>query len=376
MSEPMQVGIVGAGAVAFATAAFLEQAGHRPKLWSLSGSRTADLAKGSPLIATDAIEGSFRPAVATSARDVVEGADIVFLALPANGHRTAMDAIAPYLAEGQTVVISSHASFGALYLSKLLAARDVEVPIVAWGTTLTGGRQIGQCEVKVSTVRKQIDIATLPANLSAHGYSVCETLAGERFVDRGGILAVALSNLNPQNHLGIALCNLTRMERGESWSQGQNVTPAVGRLLEALDRERLAIAAALDLKVRSIFEHFHLSFHVPIASISEMNQQMHDEGRGGSGPSTAESRYVLEDVPFGLVVTEVLGQLAGRPTVLHTSGIEIFSALYGIDFRARNDLLKSLSIDRMSLDELDGLCRSGYQGTASRHSTAKENAHD
>jgi hypothetical protein len=44
--------------------------------------------------------------------------------------------------------------------------------------------------------------------------------------------------------MGIALGNMSRMERGEAWSQGQNVTPKIGRLLEELDRERLAIAAA------------------------------------------------------------------------------------------------------------------------------------
>ncbi|MEO1019593.1 MAG: NAD/NADP octopine/nopaline dehydrogenase family protein, partial [Pseudomonadota bacterium] len=315
MREPLRVGIVGAGAVAFAVAAFLEQAGHRPKLWSPSGNRTERMAAGDPLIATGALEGRFAPAVAKSAQALVEGADVVLLALPANGHKTTMDAIAPFLVDSQAVIISSQASFGALYLSKLLVQRGIEIPIVAWGTTLTGGRQTSDCEVMVSTVRKQVDIATVPERLSVQGLSLCENLAGQCFVDRGGLMAIALSNLNPQNHLGIALCNLTRMERGENWSQGQNVTPAVGRLLEALDKERLAIAAALNLKVRSIFEHFHLSFHVPVASVSDMNQKMHEEGRGGSGPPTAESRYVLEDVPFGLVVTEVLGQLAGRPTI-------------------------------------------------------------
>ena len=55
-------------------------------------------------------------------------------------------------------------------------------------------------------------------------------------MERDGLLAIALSNLNPQNHMGIALGNMTRMERGEVWSQGQNVTPKVGRLLEALDQ--------------------------------------------------------------------------------------------------------------------------------------------
>ena len=109
-----------------------------------------------------------------------------------------------------------------------------------------------------TTVRKKVDIATVPHSRSAEGLALCEKLFGDRFVDRGNLMAIAVSNLNPQNHMGIALCNLTRMERGETWSQGQNVTPKVGRLLEELDQERLAIAAALGLDVRTIFQHFHL----------------------------------------------------------------------------------------------------------------------
>ena len=39
------------------------------------------------------------------------------------------------------------------------------------------------------------------------------------FRPREGLLAISLSNLNPQNHLGIALGNISRMEKGETWYQ-------------------------------------------------------------------------------------------------------------------------------------------------------------
>jgi len=282
------------------------------------------------------------------------------IALPAYGHKRVFDRIAPFATAAQTVIISSHASFGALYLSRLLAARGIVVPIVAWSTTLVSGRQESPVAVRVNTVRKSIDLATVPAARSADGLAVCRTLFGDRFVDRGSLLAIALSNLNPQNHMGIALGNMSRMERGEAWSQGQNVTPKIGRLLEELDSERLAIAAALGLETRTIFQHFNLSFHVPIGSISQMNQEMHAAGNGGTGPATADSRYVTEDVPFGLVMTARIGRLAGRPAELHEAGVRIFSAMYGRDFAAENDLLAALALDSMSLAELQKLCRDGY----------------
>jgi opine dehydrogenase len=130
-------------------------------------------------------------------------------------------------------------------------------------------------------------------------------------------------------------------------------------LLEALDQERLAIAKVLGLKVRTIFEHFHLSFHVPVGSISEMNQQMHAQGNGGTGPATADSRYVTEDVPYGLGLTVRLGEMAGRPAVLHEAGVRIFSAMYGRDFMAENELLNALDLSRFTLDDLKQAARTG-----------------
>lgn len=356
----MRVGIVGAGSIAFGTAAFLEQQGHKATLWSPSGERTRALAAGEALVSRGAVEGVFHPGVAIDAETLVANAEAIVIAVPAYGHKRVLDAIAPYLTPDQIVIISSHASFGALYLSRLLAERGVVTPIVAWGTTAVSGRQLSPTEVNVNTIRKRIDIATVPASFSTKGLEVCQTLFGDRFVDRNSLMAIALSNLNPQNHMGIALGNMTRMERGESWSQGQNVTPNVGRLLEALDQERIEIATALDLKVRTIFEHFHLSFHVPMNSISQMNQEMHEAGNGGTGPSTADSRYVTEDVPFGLVMTARMGRLVGKPAELHEAGIKIFSAMYGRDFSAENDLLTALDIDAMTLQEITRLCVDGY----------------
>ena len=45
---------------------------------------------------------------------------------------------------------------------------------------------------------------------------------------------------------------------------------------------------------------------------------------------------------------------------LHRAGVEIFSAMYGRDFFAENELLNALAIDTMTLDDLKTLCREGY----------------
>jgi opine dehydrogenase len=150
------------------------------------------------------------------------------------------------------------------------------------------------------------------------------------------------------------------MERGEAWLQNDNITDAVGRLLEALDAERLAIAAALDLQVRSLREHFHLSFHVAPAPLGEIARAMAARGDNPQAPATLDTRYVTEDVPFGLVPTVRLGRLAGSPAPLHEAGIALLAALYGRDFAAANDLLPGIGFDALPLDRLRALCRDGW----------------
>ena len=69
-------------------------------------------------------------------------------------------------------------------------------------------------------------------------------------------------------------------------------------------------------------------------------------------PLKPETRYITEDVPFGLFPSTLLGRLADEPMPLHAAGIAMFSALYGKDFRADNDLVPALGLGEMTRDRL------------------------
>lgn len=375
-----KVGIVGAGAVAFGTSCILHQNGHDAMLWSPSGAGTSELMEDATITSTGAIELTFRPRIATTPEILVKENDIVMLCLPANGHMEVMDAILPYIREDQAIIISSHSSLGAAYLrEQLLEERGISsVPIVAWGTTVCTARKATSGKsVEVCTIRKLVDVCVVPEQHTSIGLELCHALFGtDRFQLRDGLLAISLSNLNAQNHLGIVLGNMSRMERGEKWSQGLNITPNVGRLLEALDQERLEIASFLGLEVRTIYEHFSLSFHVPISSVSEMNQEMVSKGNDVNGPAKPDSRYVMEDVPFGLTLIVALGNIVGKPAVLHQAGIDIMSAMYGRDFSSENRLLNKLALSSMSVEQLRHAGKTGLLRLNEAEMKTIHSAHD
>ncbi len=351
-----KVAVLGAGSIALATAALLARRGFRPALWSPSGARSAALPAGAPLVATGSIEGSFAVDWVATCAEAVAGALAVVVAVPGFGHRAVFDAALPFLQPEQVLVVSSHSSLGALYLSR----RGVRACVAALGTTVVTARRTGPAAVFVNNVRRAVDVAALPAARTPEAAAACATLFGDGFVPRSDVLAITLSNINPHGHMAMALCNFTRIERGEAWGNYWGVTPHVGQLMEALDAERLAVAASFGLSVRSIQEHFHLSFGVPMGTMGEMAAAVHAQGSAPNGPATVDTRYVHEDVPFGLVVTERLGRIAGCPTPIHSGGIAVFSALYGQDFRAGNDLLPVLELDGLDAASLLALCRDGF----------------
>jgi opine dehydrogenase len=361
MPDSLRVAILGAGSIALASAALLASRGHVPVLWSPSGAGTAGLGV---VEASGALELSFTPEIADDCAAAIADADAVLVALPANGYRTVLDAAAAVLRDGQPVIISGHLSFAALYLSRALAGRAITAPIVAWGTTVVSGRRAGPSGVRVSSVRAEVDMATLPATAAEPMLALCRRLFGDRFRLRDGLLAIALSNVNPQNHLAIALCNFTRIEHGEPWGQNSNITDGVGRLMEALDAERLAIAQAFGVTVRTLRQHFHLSFHVPEAPLGEMARALKAIGNDPAAPTTTATRYLTEDAPFGLYPTTVLGRLCGCPAPLHEGGLAMLSVMLGRDLASPlasdNDILPGLGVAAMSPAELRRLAEHGW----------------
>jgi opine dehydrogenase len=353
----MRVAIIGSGGIARGYAAFRAQAGHEPVLWSPSGAALRDFAGNAPLEVGGRIEASLPLRVAADCAEAVARAEAVIVAVAANGFRTALEGLAGELRLGQGVVISAHSSFAALYLHELLQRRGVEIAISAWATTVLTARKTGPQGVHVSGIRETIDVATLPSRRAEEGLALCRALFGDRFEPRADLLAIMLSNLNPPGHMAVMLGNLTRAEKGEDWPNYGSITTGVGRIIEAMDAERLALAAAFGLKVRTIQDHYGLSFGVAPGPVGEMAAAVYARRPELLGPKSLDTRFISEDVPFGLVPLEALGRIAGVPLPLHQAGIALFDAICARDFRSENDLLPQLALDDLSPRELHAWLR-------------------
>jgi opine dehydrogenase len=338
-----RVGIAGTGAIALASAAWLRHAGHAVTLWSPGG-------QGAESLRTQALEASgVQPCtvtvdVADDAAQLCHASDALLLALPVNGHRRVMDALLPFLRDGQTVIVSSMASLSSLYLYESARRAGKQLTVASFGTTVLTARRESGTQVKVMTRRKAVGVSALPGAQVADAVALCTTLFGDGFFPQDSALASALANVNPQSHGPLAVFNWTRIERAENWPQYHCMTPGVSRAIEALDLERRAVARAFGIELGGIEEHFARSFGTASARLEDIAAELHAKRGGPPGPVDTGTRYVTEDMPYGLAFIEALGSIAGVPTPATRTIVDAASLVNGIDFRRENDLLAPLAL--------------------------------
>lgn len=339
----MKISILGTGGIGLASAAWLAQAGHEVTVWSPGGQRALAL-REAPLVSTGVLEAQVRVRVAESAQAAAQAGEVLLLAVPLNGHRAVMEALLPHLRDGQTVIVSSMSSLSSLYLYEAARRAGRDITVAAFGTTVLTARRSGPAEVRIMTRRTALGVSALPHSRREQALDLCRALFGDVFSLHENMLATALTNINPVAHGPLALFNWTRIERAENWPQYHYMTPQVAGVIERLDAERLALARAFGLTVRTIEAHFAQSFNTTSSTLAEIAAELHAKRGGPPGPTDTDTRFLAEDVPFGLVFCAALGPLAGLAMPATQTIVQVASLITGRDFAALNDLIGPLGI--------------------------------
>ena len=196
--------------------------------------------------------------VAYSGTDIaaaMEGAEIVFVVGPAFATEPFGRDLAPHLRTGMTVVICPGSCGGALAFKRAagLAVHDDSVIVGETSTLPYACRADGQGNVHVF---HKFDTGLFASAVPRSGNGkLLETLRQvyPSTIEAATVFQTSLQNGNPVIHPAVTLMNAGLLERtgGDFLFYEEGVTPASGRLMEAVDTERLAIATALGVTILS-----------------------------------------------------------------------------------------------------------------------------
>jgi len=334
----MKVAVLGAGAGGTATAFDCASHGHEVSLFDFPQfpSNIEAIGKQRCIHADGDISGSADIAYAGHDIDeVLKGAELIYVVGPAYSTDPFGEAVAGKLETGQTVIVSPSSCGGALAFKRAagLALEDDSVRIAETSTLHYAVRLTEPGRVHVFLKLKAGNLlAALP---SKHTDDILRFIADvyPSMEPAQSVLQTSLQNANPIIHPAVTLANAARIEGtgGDFLFYEEGVSDSTGRLIEALDQERIAIASKLGISV------------LPDPQMGMRQGYMLQDNYGvgyreapgflgiGAQPQL-DHRYLNEDVGYGLVFMTRLARQVGVETPTMDAMIHLTSVLMNRDY--------------------------------------------
>ncbi len=306
------------------------------------------------------ISGFAEIAAATHDIDAaLSGAELIYVVGPAYSTEAFGNAVAGRLVAGQTVIVSPSSCGGALAFKKAagLAVDDHSVRVAETSTLHYAVRLTEPGHVRVFLKLKAGNLlAALPGTETD---SILEMIADvyPSMEPASSVMQTSLQNANPIIHPAVTLANAARIEStgGDFLFYEEGVSDSTGRLIEALDKERIAIGAALGIDI----------LPDPVMGMRQGYMLADDYGaayrnapgfKGIGAQPQLDHRYLNEDVGYGLVFMAALGKQIGVPTPNIDAMIQVTSTLMAHDYASEAlRTPETLGIGNLSAEEIGAL---------------------
>ncbi len=345
--------VIGAGAVGCATAGYLVRQGLTVTVQDVQKSLIAPLREAGGVKLSGVMEGLAPLALATTdAAEAVAGAELIVTAVPASAHEAVARAVAPHLGEGALVVLQPGATLSAVaFLHEARqAGLTADVTPVETLNAIFTARLSEPGSVDVFAIKRTVSYAALPSARTKAAGRVLEPLF-PCLTPVGSVLDTSLHNMNAIMHPPVTLLNAGPIDRGESFLfYYEGGTPAVMNLVEGADAERLALCEALGVKSHSVTEWYQRVYGLEQPTLYERIQACAPYATI-TGPTSLDTRLLLEDIPSGLVPYCSLAEAVGLELPTLRALTTMAGVLYGRDFQQSGRTLARIG--------LEGLDRAG-----------------
>ena len=341
--------VVGAGAGGLATAAHLSRLGMPPILFNRTPSRIEPVRAWGGIQVEGLWRGLHPVAEATSDPGCVQEADVIIVATPATAHGEVARLLAPHLTSRHVVILHPGRTLGALEFLRVLRAHGVRVRAVGEADTLLyTSRSPEPGRVRVLGLKRRIRLAAVPAWDTRVVVDAFARLGPAEAAS--SVIETGLSNIGAMVHPAPMVLNAGRIEAGQPFEYyREGMTGAVVSAILGLDRERMATARAWGVRVLPVQRWLRASYEVPADACTLSDLFAANPAYVGvMAPATLAHRYLLEDVPTGLVPLVELARLVGLRAPLMNAIIDMAAGLTGVDFRRTGRTL-----ERLGLGELD-----------------------
>jgi len=262
--------------------------------------------------------------------EALQDAELIYVVGPAYSTAPFGQAVAGKLRAGQTVIVTPGSCGGALAF-KQAAGLDLDDDAIRVAETSTLHYAVRLTEPGSIRVFLKLKAGNLLAALpSKHTASILQLINDvyPSMESAKSVMQTSLQNANPIIHPAVTLANAARIEGtgGDFLFYEEGVSDATGRLIEALDNERIAIGAKMGITVVSDPELGMRQGYMLANDYGEAYRTAPGFLGIGAQPQL-DHRYLNEDVGYGLVFMSRLADQLGVETPTMDAMIHLTSVL-------------------------------------------------
>lgn len=306
------------------------------------------------------VEGFGKIGLVTSdIEEAIEGAEVIMISVPAFAHRNMATLSAPYLKEGQIVVLNPGSTFGVLEFATALieAGNEKNITIAETTSNIFGCRKVGPDKVKIMAIKNKMPVAASPMDQTEYVVGKLKKMFDE-FEAASSVLETGLNNGNCVVHPAPAILNAGWIEasQGNFDFYWKGMSPSVCKVMEAVDKERIEIGKALDFEPITFLQSMHDFYGKIGETLHDFLSQSTVHGGENVGtkatPPNLNHRYITEDIPYGLVPYSELAKALGVPTPFMDSLILLASEMNDTDYRKEGRNLEKMGIKGKRVEEI------------------------
>ncbi|MFC1849922.1 NAD/NADP octopine/nopaline dehydrogenase family protein [candidate division CSSED10-310 bacterium] len=355
--------VIGAGNAGSTLAAHLKLLGQEVSIYDVVESQLAPIIKNDNTVnLTGNIEVSGPAKIDLVTMDLAEaiaGAELIICTTPAHVHKFVAKDLAGCAQSGQILMLNPGRTGGVLEVRKVLQEQNCQADIlVVESQSILYACRREEATIKVFGVKNRIPCAGQPEAEINRFFEIIQTVFPQFVPAEHGIWTTSLDNIGMLFHPTPTIMNLGRMESGLVFDYYiDGFSPTIAHMVEKLDAERLQVAAAIGIKLPTVVEWLETNYNAVGDDLYQALQN-NDSYRGIRAPvlkgreAKLGLRYVIEDVPSGLVPFSELGKKFGVPTPAMDTIINLANILFETDFRAKGRNLAQLGLDTMTVEDI------------------------
>lgn len=302
--------------------------------------------------------------IGTDIKDAVIDRDIIFVIVPSFAQKRFVEWGAEYFSPEQILVLEPGNFGGALEAAQILKNKNIKkFPIlVEFAGMIYSGFKKDSGSVWVSGLKRELGMAAYPDTLTGRALDKLQKIYPglERM---NTVLETGLSNGNTILHAPILALNAGWVEQEDMdflfyW---QGCTPSVGRIVQEVDDERMALGEKLGIKLITTKDKVMKYYEEQGAKGDTLQEilQTNPVYEWDYAPKNFQHRFFLEDIPYGMVPMENLGDILVVETPLISAIISIGSRLTNKNLRANARSLEKLGFKDFTKEELLEQVRTG-----------------